>query len=423
MSDESDAHETDTGAPRPGVFRCGAGMNLRNQPVTVLGGGVAGLAGAIALAQRGAEVRLLEQADRISEVGAGLQITPNGAAVLSALGLGAELERVGHAAQAVCLRNGRDGAPVLRLDLVRGGHARGYHFVHRADLIAMLEAAARAAGVDIRLGQRVARVEHARDGLTLHLDGGRGQLTTPLLIGADGLHSRLRRALNPSAEAFFTGQVAWRAVIPESPGAPAEAEVFMGPGRHLVSYPLRGGRARNIVAVEARGTWTEEGWHHRDDPQALRQAFAGFGGPVPGWLARVEELHIWGLFRHPVAESWHTQNCAILGDAAHPTLPFLAQGANMALEDAWVLAETLATRADPGDAFTAYQAARASRVRRIVAVANRNARAYHLRAPLRPLAHAILRLGARIAPNAALRRFDWLYDHDVTRAPLPTPGH
>ncbi|MDJ0826930.1 MAG: FAD-dependent monooxygenase [Rhodobacter sp.] len=365
-------------------------------PVDVIGAGVAGLAVATALAQRGAQVRAFEQAPEIAEVGAGLQISPNGAAVLAALGQGDALRAAGIVSRAVELRNAA-GRTVLRLDLAR--HSKGPHpfvLIHRARLIAILERAARAAGVEIVLNARVD-----------------GAASPGLLIGADGVHSVIRPHLNGPAEPFFTGQVAWRAVIEDA--AVPEAHVYMGPGRHLVSYPLPGG-LRNIVAVEERGGWAAEGWTHGDDPANLRAAFAGFAPEVRDWLERVETVHLWGLFRHPVAARWHDDRTAILGDAAHPTLPFLAQGANMALEDAWVLAACLAER-PVAEALALYQARRRPRVLRVIAAANANARNYHLRNPLvRGLAHTALRLGGALAPGAALRRFAWLYGHDVTEA-------
>jgi salicylate hydroxylase len=188
----------------------------------------------------------------------------------------------------------------------------------------------------------------------------------------------------------------------------------MGPGRHLVSYPLRGGTLRNIVAVEERKAWAAEGWNHRDDPAHLRAAFAEFGGPVPGWLAQVQEVYLWGLFRHKVAEMWHRAGAAILGDAAHPTLPFMAQGANMALEDAYALVRALERGASLADALAAWQNARRPRVLRVIDAANRNARNYHLRGPLAVAAHLALQAADRITPNAGLRQFRWIYDHDVT---------
>ena len=391
-------------------------MGLIGQDVTVLGAGVAGLAAARALALRGAHVTVLEQADAVREVGAGLQISPNGAAVLRALGLGAALEAASTRAAAVELRDGPSGDLVTRLDV--SGEPGGYHFAHRADLIALLLEGARAAGVEVRLPQQIEAVDLSGPRpLWRNAQGASGEAR--LLVGADGLKSRLRVALNGAETPFFTRQVAWRALIPEQPGAPAVAEVHMAPGRHLVSYPLRGGGLRNIVAVEERRTWVEEGWTLRDDTMDMKLAFAAFSPRVRGWLDQVEDVWLWGLFRHPVAARWFAVQeggaAVILGDAAHPTLPFLAQGASMALEDAWVLAEALAGHDRLADGLAAYEARRAARCRRIVAAANTNARLYHLGGPLRAVAHLGLRLGGRLAPAAPLRRFDWLYRHDVTQ--------
>jgi salicylate hydroxylase len=391
-------------------------MSLIGQSVTVVGAGVAGLAAARALALRGASVTVLEQADAIREVGAGLQISPNGAAVLRALGLERALAASSMRAMAVELVDGPTGDGVARLDLARLRPGQGYHFLHRADLIALLLAGAIDAGVTLRLLSRITSVNLAADRPAVILEGG-DQVEAGLLVGADGLHSRIRTALNGDGTPFFTGQVAWRALIPCEPDAPPVAEVHMGPGRHLVSYPLRGGTLRNIVAVEERARWAEESWTLRDDSIDLRLAFAGFSPRVRGWLDRVEDPWLWGLFRHPVAGIWtHPKGVAITGDAAHPTLPFLAQGASMALEDAWVLAGALARQDTMAAGLAAYQAARKPRTTRIVAAANGNARAYHLSGLPRLIGHAGLRLAGRVAPGAMLARLDWLYGHDVTAA-------
>lgn len=409
--------DSDAGPQGPAFRISGDGMSLIGQRVTILGAGVAGLVLARALAMRGAAVTVLEQADAIREVGAGIQVSPNGGAVLQALGLGGALQAAGLRAQAVELRDGRDGSVVTRLEVGRLRPDQGYHFCHRADLIALLLEGAREAGVEIRLLQKIASVD-----LTgvrpayVTAQGARGE--ADLLIGADGLHSVVRGALTGKVAPFFTHQVAWRAVIPETGDAPAVAEVHMGAGRHLVSYPLRGGRLRNIVAVEERRRWVEEGWTLRDDPMEMRLAFAGFSPRVRGWLDQVEDVWLWGLFRHPVAKRWHQVlpqgAVAILGDAAHPTLPFLAQGASMAMEDAWVMADALAGHDSLAAGLAAYEAARAPRCARIVAAANGNARLYHLSGLPRVVGHLGLRAMGAVAPGFALSRFDWLYGHDVT---------
>ena len=384
-------------------------MNLNAKRIVIVGAGIAGLALARALALRGAQVTVLEQADAIREVGAGLQISPNGHVVLRALGLGEAVARHAVRARAVSLRDYRRGE-VLRLDL-SGMEEKGYHFAHRADLIELLAAGARAAGAQIRLLQKVCQVA---EGTPPRVELAHGAaLEADLVIGADGLHSQVRAALNGPAAPRFTGQVAWRAVCPAPDDTPPEARVYMGPHRHIVAYPLRGGALLNIVAVQERAAWAEEGWHHPDDPDHLRAAFADFGAEPRGILARVEAAHLWGLFRHPVAARWHGGGLAILGDAAHPTLPFLAQGANLALEDAWVLAETLAD----GAPLAAYQARRHARAARVIAASDGNAWKYHLAfPPLRAAAHLALRAGGTLAPGRMIARFDWLYGHDVTAA-------
>lgn len=393
-------------------------MTLIGQPVTIIGAGVAGLAAARALALRGAKVTVLEQADAIREVGAGLQISPNGACVLRALGLQDALDAASTRAEAVQLIDGLTGDAVARLDLARLRPDQGYHFLHRADLIALLLKAAEEAGVTLRLLSRIQSVDLAGARPAVTLETG-DRIETPLLIGADGLHSKTRAALNGPETPFFTHQVAWRAVIPCEPGAAPVAEVHMGPGRHLVSYPLRGGRLRNIVAVEERQKWAEESWTLRDDSMDLRLAFEGFSPRVRGWLERVEDPWLWGLFRHTVAQTWVKPmgqgGAAILGDAAHPTLPFLAQGASMGLEDAWVLADSLSRHDTPAAALAAFEATRKPRTTRIVAAANANARAYHLSGLPRMIGHTGLRLLGRVSPGSMLSRFDWLYGHDVTQ--------
>lgn len=388
-------------------------MKLDTLKVCVIGAGIGGLAVARALALRGADVSVLEQAHEISEVGAGLQISPNGFAVLRALGLDAALRVRAVQAEAVCLRDYRRGE-VLRLDL-GALDSQDYYFVHRADLIEVLAEGAREAGARIRLLQKVSSVEGGARPSVCLASGARTE--ADLVIGADGLHSVVRPVLNGISTPFFTRQVAWRATVPNLWGRGPEVQVHMGPMRHVVSYPLRGGALLNLVAVQERAAWTEESWSQRDDPVALRAAFGDFSADLRAMLDAVEEVHLWGLFRHPVARVWQRDGLALLGDAAHPTLPFMAQGASMALEDAWVLADALRDEASREAALDRYQARREGRAARVVGAASRNAWKYHLSfPPLRWAAHTALRAGGALAPDRMMRQFDWLYGHDVTRA-------
>lgn len=391
-------------------------MELNKQAITVMGGGIGGLAAACALAQRGAQVTVLEQADAITEVGAGLQIGPNGFAVMRALGAGEALSACSVRAQGMCLLSGATAAPVFQLDFQRFAADQHYYFVHRADLVNVLATAARDAGVTIKLSQQVTDVRLQDGGAQVQMASG-DVLTPDVLIGADGLHSKLRVALNSNNAPFFTKQVAWRAIVPAVGGEPAVAKVYMGAGCHLVVYPLRGGEMLNIVAVQERDEWAEEGWNFQDDPANLQRAFADFGPEVQALLKRIQTVYLWGLFRHPVAAKWHGGGSAILGDAAHPTLPFMAQGAVMALEDAWVLADALARGDTVETGLDSYQTRRHARASSVIEAASKNARNYHLPAgPLRLAAHAALRLGSTVAPSLALKKFDWIYGHDVTQS-------
>ncbi|WP_406720570.1 FAD-dependent monooxygenase [Thioclava litoralis] len=386
---------------------------LVGREFTILGAGISGLALARALAMHGARVTVLEQAPELAEVGAGLQISPNGMRVIEALGLGAGLCRTSPRLQAVELFNGETGQRVTRLDMAARRPEAPYHFLRRPDLVDVLAQGAIDAGVEIRLGEKIERVEISPDGPTLHFAD--GHMARPgTVLGADGLHSKLRMALNGEAKPFFTNQVAWRAMVPMTGDTTPIARVFMGAKKHLVSYPLSNGM-RNIVAVEERRRWAEESWHIRDDAMTLRVAFEDFCPEVRGWLEQVEEPYLWGLFRHPVAARWFGPGCAILGDAAHPTLPFLAQGANMGLEDAWILAQALALHNEDEVAFAAYQTARIERCRAIVEAANKNARNYHLSGISRMIGHLGIRAVSKFAPDLLIGKYDWIYEYDPTQ--------
>ena len=382
-------------------------MSIKNTDVTVLGGGIAGLAAATALAHRGAVVTVLEQATELGEVGAGLQIGPNGVAVLEALGLKDQAAAVANVPDAVELRDMATGREVARLPMGQAAvqrWGRPYWQFHRADLLAVLADGARAAGVDIRLGQKVNSIN---------------DISASVVIAADGVRSAVRAEVFNGQPASFTGQVAWRGIIPAEklPAGAVKnaATVYMGPGRHLVTYPMRGGSVINFVAVEERDSWADEGWNIPDTPENLRRAFAGAGRDVQTILNAVEETFLWGLFNHPYLPHWTKGNVALVGDACHPMLPYLAQGAVMALEDAWVLAREL-DRSGVAEGLLAYERICKPRATKVQKAAASNATAYHLPSgPSRLVAHTGLKAISRLAPSALLGRFDWLYGGDVTK--------
>ena len=386
---------------------------IHGQKIAVIGAGIGGLATALALRLRGADVLVFEQADALSEVGAGLQVSPNGFAVLYALGVAPQLRALGLRAKAVDLCDYRRGRLVCRLDLERYVSDLEYTFVHRADLVQLLYDACRAKGVEFEFSQTVVDLG-IPDAPHINTQSGLSY-TADFVVGADGVKSLMRPALGNMSVPRFSGQVAWRAIVPNTCDHPDHAVVHMAPGRHMVSYPLRDRSGVNLVMVQERSQWAEEGWAQRDAPRNVLAAFCDFGGMAKSLLDGLDKVHLWGLFLHPVASCWGQGKMALVGDSAHPTLPFLAQGANMALEDAWVFAGSLDTQAPLQQRLDVYQARRKARVERTVRAAAGNAWKYHLTAPpLRWAAHSTMRAFAAIAPRQLVGQFDWLYRHDVT---------
>ena len=387
----------------------------------IAGGGIAGVAAALALAREGWRVTVCEESPAPAEVGAGLQMSPNAARVLRWLGVLDAVAARAFRPRAAEMRDGRSGARIYRAALDAAAEARWgapYLHVHRADLLAALTEAAREAGADIRGGARVEGYVLRPEGPALKLAGGE-TLTGDLVIGAEGIRSALRAQINGPEEPEFTGQIAWRGTIPAErlPGglvAP-DATVWAGPGRHLVSYYLRCGSLVNFVAVEERAEWTAEGWSAPGDPEELRRGFAGWHPDVTGLLDRVEETFLWGLFGRPEQVRWVDGPVVLIGDAAHPMLPFMAQGAAMALEDVAVLVRELQAGGDLPDALLAHEQRRWPRVTRVQHRSLANGQFFHERSGIARLGHlGLVSTVSRLAPGLAAAQLDWLYGHDAT---------
>lgn len=388
----------------------------------IVGGGIGGLSAAIALALRGWEVRVLEQAPALTEIGAGLQISPNGTKVLRALGVLEALQPVLFEPESVDLRLGRSGGRIFSIPMRRIARQRwgaGYYQVHRADLVEALRARLEEMQPGaISLGSAITGYLQADREIAALADGVEVG-SADLLIGADGIRSVVREQMLGAEHPRFTGNVAWRAVVPverlgvEAP--PPSGTIWAGSKRHAVTTYLRAGSLVNFVGIVEQSGWNEEGWHHSGDPQAALAAFEGWHPTVRRILSEAETIHRWALFDRPPLPRWSEGRAVLLGDACHPMLPSMAQGAVQALEDAWVLAEHLERDPDPTVAANAYFEARIARVTAIQKRSAANSRLFHLpNAVMRTAAYLPLGVADRVFPSALHGLQDRIYGHDVT---------
>jgi salicylate hydroxylase len=392
--------------------------------VLIAGGGIGGLVTALCCLRFGLEPVVLERAPVLGEAGAGIQLSPNAMHVLLALGLGPALEATAVEPQSLDLRLGDSGAQVFSIPAgpeMRRRFGAPYLHIHRQDLLDVLVRTleARAPGA-LQTGRELVSLRADPAGVEVLVADG-GTVRGDALVGADGVRSAVRQHLLPQAAVRFTGQVAWRAVVPVArlPGglppelAQPRATVWTGSGCHIVTYQLRAGQALNLVAVQEADHWREESWTRQGDPQQLRAVFAGFCAPVRTVLEAVETCLVWALHDRPPLSTWCRGPVGLLGDACHAMLPFQAQGAAMAIEDAWVLAGALRDLGAIGG-LRAYAARRMERTARVQAAARANARIFHRRAGLpRLLTYGPMAFADRFVPGVIRHRQDWIYGHNV----------
>ncbi len=390
-------------------------MYLYGKTAAVIGAGIGGLAAALALAKRGAKVQVFEQASQMAEVGAGLQISANGVKVLTALGLNIVADNQGNMPGQVELCDYKSGRVITKLPLNQTADAP-FLQLHRADLLATLAAGCSREHVGIHLGQQ-AEVLDTENGVLsaapdTHFD---------IVIAADGVRSACRETHFAGEKPTFTGQAAWRALVPAADFPAFKGQggtrLYLGPNRHLVIYPLRDRSLINIVAAEDRAAWTAEGWNQQDAAASLQRAFSGWCPYTRDLLACVVDPLLWGLFAHPTLSKWSRGRVALLGDAAHPMLPYMAQGACMGLEDAWVLAAALDHRDDVPTALQSYEHLRKPRATKVQQTSFGNSKIYHASNPLLRFGlHAGMGIAGKLAPGLLTDRFDWIYRLDVTKA-------
>jgi salicylate hydroxylase len=381
----------------------------------IAGAGIGGLTMALSLARRGISATVIEKRTGFGELGAGLQVTPNSGHVLDGLDLTLPLKRVSVSSHGLMIRRWSDGRELLAMPSDPARLPTPFRMLKRNDLHTVLLDAARAMpNIRLVVGRGVQEITQGEDGVSTTLTGqnGHGESFHGLgLIGADGLWSQVRDLAGDTSPPVFTGYEAWRALAPGAPTDTPRVDLHLGSGRHAVHYPVAGGRETNLVVVrqtkEAR-----EGWSRECDAGVLTNHVAGGSQGLRELVASARGWQVWSLFdRKPAAMA--KGRVALLGDAAHPVLPFLAQGASLAIEDAAVLARLLAEALQAQGAqgvpaaMAAYGAARSARVARVQDASRGNGRTYHLGWPWSIGRDVALR---RLGAGGLRDRYGWLYD-------------
>ena len=383
------------------------------RPLVIAGGGIGGLTLGLALARRGIASTILERAEAFSEAGAGIQLGPNAVRLLQSLGVAAPLAPRASCPQAITVFDGPSGEPLARLPLgewIARRHGAPYWVAHRADLQAALLSVVRASSlIEIVTSFKVARFEESGESIFVVGEDGR-RVRGALLVGADGLWSTVRNQLWPSSRLTFSGKTAARTVLPvqsvPSPLRDPIIGVWLAPQCHVVHYPVRSGTEVAAVVI-ANEHWMGKGWSAAADCETVVDKLAEFAPALRKIMASAGDWRKWALYNPPPLEHWSRGRSTLLGDAAHPILPFLAQGGAMAIEDAAALAKSLAAHPrDGAGALLQYERMRRQRVVRVQSASRNNGRIYNLAGPLAAARNFVLR---QLPGGRIMSRYDWLY--------------
>jgi salicylate hydroxylase len=399
-------------------------MNQRLH-VLIAGAGIGGLTAALSLLRAGCDVDVYEQAPVLREVGAGFQMSPNGTHVLHALGLGDAIRTIAWEPQGKEIRLWNTGETWPLFDLATVSVERygfPYYMFHRADLHDLLAAAVRDLKPDaIHLGAAAAGLDQDDGGVTLELATG-GAVRGDVLVGADGVHSVIRASLFGPDRPEFAGCMVWRGVIPieRLPAGllrPMGAN-WVGPGGHVVHYFLRRGELVNFVGARERDDWQVESWSAAGTIEECLADFAGWHETIQTLIRNIETPFKWALMGREPMERWSVGRATLLGDACHPMLPFMAQGAVMAIEDGFILARCLG---DFGDdvpaALRRYEAARLERTARTVRLSAASTALFH-NPMLADPSRAAEFVAAQWDPERVKERYDWAFTYDATSVPV-----
>jgi salicylate hydroxylase len=389
--------------------------------VLIVGAGIGGLTAAVAALRRGLDVEVYEQAQELKEVGAGLQLSANGTRVLYELGVGEALKAHSCEAAGKEIRLWNTGETWKLFDLGKVSVARyGYPYftVYRPDLLDVLLAAI---GRDrIHLGAKCMGFTQTTHRVQAHFES-HPPVTGDALIGADGVHSQVRQSLFGQDRPQFTGLVVWRGIVPMEKLPKHMARMvgsnWVGPGGHVVHYPLRAGKVMNFVGALERSDWQVESWSARGTTEELAADFVGWHEDVQALIRNIPTPYKWALMTRPPMERWTVGRVTLLGDACHSMVPFLAQGAVMAIEDGYILARALSAGGEVSSNLLKYESARRERTRKAVEGSTANIARFHHPALADP-AKARDYVAREWAGQNVAERYEWLFRYDAATAPI-----